>query len=123
MTQFADADILQDCMELDRSGCPGGKGRRALVLYPSSPGPAGETTRLTETYRWRLARLLHVSRTGIDLLLGRRFEPGTALSIVVAPYELPARVAQVTARGDGNWLIACELLVPLREEQLEALQD
>jgi hypothetical protein len=93
-----------------------------MVLYAGSQNSPGEP-KLNESYRWRWARTLSVSRDGIDLLLGRPFEVGAAVSIVIAPYELPARVTRLTPQGEGQWLVCCEFFVPLREEQLKVLVD
>jgi hypothetical protein len=93
-----------------------------MVLYAGSQNSAGES-KFNESYRWRWGRTLSVSRNGIDLLLGRPFEVGAAVSIVIAPYELPARVTRLTPQGEGQWLVGCEFFIPIREEQLQLLVD
>jgi hypothetical protein len=93
-----------------------------MVFYTPGQNSAGEP-KFNESYRWRSARTLSVSRNSIDLLLGRPFEVGAAVSIVIMPYELPARVTRLTSQGEGQWLVGCEFLMPLREEQLRVLVD
>jgi hypothetical protein len=57
----------------------------------------------------------------------RRFEPGAVLSLEVsAKGERPARVLVVrvrhaTAGEDNAWIVGCQFLTHLNDEELEAL--
>ena len=68
-----------------------------------------------------------VARGGIGLLVCRRFEPGTVLSIEVrapggaSPHFLMARVVRVLAEGKGSWRLGCQFITPLSEEDLQTL--
>jgi len=68
-----------------------------------------------------------VSTTGIGVLLARRFEPGTALSIELAlgkdnkPRRLPVHVVRVQQERAGHWVHGCSFDVPLTEEQLKVI--
>jgi serine/threonine protein kinase len=68
-----------------------------------------------------------VSATGIGLLLARRCEPGTELSVEVVtgagrpPRPLPVRVVRVRKDHYGHWLHGCAFLSPLPEPELSAL--
>jgi serine/threonine protein kinase len=68
-----------------------------------------------------------VSATGIGVLLARRCEPGTELSVEVAtgtgrpPRPLPVRVVRVRKDHFGHWLHGCTFLAPLPEPELNAL--
>jgi hypothetical protein len=69
-----------------------------------------------------------VSARGLGLLLPRRFEPGAVLFVEpfgltgYATRVLPAKVVRVTARDGGAWLIGCEFLTELREDEVSALR-
>jgi serine/threonine protein kinase len=68
-----------------------------------------------------------VSAGGVGVLLARRFEPGTDLSIELVvgtsgpPQRLPARVVRVQVERGGYWIHGCAFDPPLGDEQLEAL--
>jgi serine/threonine protein kinase len=68
-----------------------------------------------------------VSSGGVGVLLARRFEPGTDLSIELVvgtggpPQRLPARVVRVQAERGGYWVHGCAFDPPLSDEQLATL--
>jgi hypothetical protein len=67
----------------------------------------------------------NVSSTGIGLVLGRRFEPGTTLSVELPGTDrrpLLARVVQVQRQPDGRWLLGCTLASRLSEEEVEQMR-
>lgn len=74
------------------------------------------------------ARVIDISRTGVGLLLGRRFEPGTLLTFRLEgrtegqSYNAIARVVHATRQVEGGWLLGCVLLDPLDESQLRAFR-
>ena len=73
------------------------------------------------------ATVLDISCGGFQLLLSRRFEPGTLLVVDVhdpagqATRMLVARVARVTTLTRGRWVHGCAFSVPLTPEDLESL--
>jgi hypothetical protein len=73
--------------------------------------------------------LQDVSATGVGLLLARRCEPGTVLSVeVVAGAErevrrLAARVVRVRKDGFGHWAHGCAFVTPLAAAELDVLID
>jgi hypothetical protein len=73
------------------------------------------------------ATILDISCGGFQLLLSRRFEPGTLLVVDVhdtagqATRMLVARVARVTSLTRGRWIHGCAFSVPLTAEDLESL--
>ncbi len=73
------------------------------------------------------ATVLDISCGGFQLLLSRRFEPGTLLVVDVhdpagqATRMLVARVARVTTLTRGRWIHGCAFSVPLTPEDLESL--
>jgi hypothetical protein len=61
------------------------------------------------------ARVKDVSRGGLGLLLDRRFEKGTVLTVELAldPHGscmVLARVVHAMRLPDGDWLVGCELV-------------
>jgi serine/threonine protein kinase len=68
-----------------------------------------------------------VSASGIGLLLARRCEPGTELSVEVVlgatrtVWTLQVRVVRVRKDNYGHWMHGCAFLEPLNEEELAAL--
>ncbi len=68
-----------------------------------------------------------VSAGGFQLLLSRRFEPGTLLVVDVhdgqgqATRMLLARVVRVTSLAKGRWILGCTFTVPLTPEDLDSL--
>jgi hypothetical protein len=72
-------------------------------------------------------RVRDVSLNGIGLLSSRRFERCTLLLIEVQgegeslPSLLVGRVVHITAQATGDWLIGCELVRGLSEEDVRAL--
>ena len=65
-----------------------------------------------------------VSAGGAGLLLARRFEPGTELTITFnvspdgRPREFPVKVVRVRADGLGHWAHGCAFAAPLTEGEL-----
>jgi hypothetical protein len=72
------------------------------------------------------ARVKDVSLGGLGLVLNRRFEPGTLITVVPFGPEssrlLLARVVYAAVLPDGHWHVGCELLDSLGEDDLKALQ-
>jgi hypothetical protein len=70
-----------------------------------------------------------VSATGIALLLARRCEPGTELSVEVASAPgraarcLPVRVVRVRRDHYGHWLHGCTFFTELDRAELAGLLD
>jgi PilZ domain-containing protein len=68
-----------------------------------------------------------MSRSGFQLLLSRRFEPGTLLVVDVHDAEgqatrmLLARVVRVSSLAKGRWVLGCTFTVPLTPEDLDSL--
>ena len=111
---------------------PPGSERRAFVRHPlgfgtfgridtAVYGGTGETDEL-----WPLV-VRDVSAGGIGVLLARRFEMGTELTIELtagadsAPRMLPARVVRIEPERNGHWVHGCAFRHPLSDEELEAL--
>jgi hypothetical protein len=100
--------------------------RRAWVRHPcnlDTPHPIIDAE--TEAGWW--GTVVDVSRGGIALHLPQRIEPGTTL-IVEAPaghswarHALPVRVVRATAAAEGRWLMGCQFVYPLSDQDVEAM--
>jgi hypothetical protein len=69
-----------------------------------------------------------VSLTGIGILLARRCEPGTILSVEVGgtgrtARSLPVQVVRVRKDNFGHWTHGCMFLTPLDEPELHTLLE
>jgi hypothetical protein len=64
---------------------------------------------------------------GFQLLLSRRFEPGTLLVVDVhdgqgqATRMILARVVRVTSLARGRWVLGCAFTVPMTPDDLDSL--
>jgi serine/threonine protein kinase len=74
------------------------------------------------------ATVQDIAPGGVCLFLGRRFEPGTVLTVMLRqgdampPATHEARVVRVHERGAGLWQVGCRFVPrPLTEEELRAL--
>jgi hypothetical protein len=74
------------------------------------------------------ARVVDISATGVGLLLGRRFEPGTLLSFRLEgpeggqSFNAFARVVHASRQAAGGWLLGCALVGELDAAQLRAFR-
>ncbi len=100
--------------------------RRAAARHPCALGTSCQRAADGEN-AWD-ARVIDISATGVGLLLGRRFEPGTLLAFRLEgrsegqSFNAVARVVHATRQGEGAWLLGCALLDPLDERQLRAFR-
>jgi hypothetical protein len=75
----------------------------------------------------RGARVRNLSRTGVALLVDRSWQPGTVLTVCLAPDEegrtrsWRARVVHATAQPGGRFLVGCSFATALTEDELQAL--
>lgn len=82
---------------------------------------------LTRESQWP-ARVRNISCGGIALVLPRRFERGTLLSVEIQRIDgalagtLLARVVHVLREADDGWVLGCELTSRLSEADLQSLQ-
>jgi serine/threonine protein kinase len=106
-----------------------GKERRVAVRYPYSMGTVcnvdlSTTAAMTEDLIWP-AIVRDLSGSGIGLLLARRFEQGTVLSVELQKKkEASTRLVKVTRVSPeklGHWVLGCEFLEPLAQNELADL--
>jgi len=82
---------------------------------------------IAETYKSLDGWLTDISTTGLGLLLAKPLEVGTLLFVELEsspealPVELLATVVRTTATPEAEWLIGCELVNRLDEEELQSI--
>jgi hypothetical protein len=103
--------------------------RRARVRFPSGTGVFCQAYAACADPIWWPAQVQDILLGSIGLILCRRFEVGTVLSIEVRNQasagvltKLVARVRHVTAQPNGGWKLGCELLIRLTSGDLEELR-
>jgi hypothetical protein len=73
------------------------------------------------------ARIENVSRGGLKVVIGRRFEMGTILKVEVATAgeesfsTLLARVVRAAPESIGNWGLGCAFLQEISDEEVQDL--
>ncbi|HXG09930.1 MAG TPA: PilZ domain-containing protein [Gemmataceae bacterium] len=112
----------------DRSPQQGAPGeRRAHVRHSCSQPAFFQPAPQPGDDLWWQAEICDMSIGGLALITRRRFEPGTILDVQVPNEEgsgeriLLARVARVVRQEDATWLIGCEFLRRIDNEDLQAL--
>jgi hypothetical protein len=101
--------------------------RRASVRYPCDLETACQPLAEATADAWP-ARALDLSAGGAALVLFRRFEPGTMLSVRLESPDgevartLFLRVVHATPQLDGSWRLGCALAGELGQEELRAFQ-
>jgi hypothetical protein len=73
------------------------------------------------------ARIQNISATGIGLRIGQPIKPGAVLVIKLQTTDrrlsrpLPARVMHATPQTEGDWLVGCQFVRKLSDEDMQAL--
>jgi hypothetical protein len=101
------------------------KERRAWVRYTSERDTTCQPLAAGNGLSWE-GKLLNVSRAGLGLLLNRRFEVGTLLTVEVLGSNgqpggnMLARVSRPPVHQDGGWNVGCVLVNELSAEEVQA---
>jgi c-di-GMP-binding flagellar brake protein YcgR len=99
--------------------------RRGAVRYQCAPATPGQVQLGGE--EWQRAWVLDLSLGGIGLLLSRAIEPGTQIVVHLKNatrdkvYQLTARICHATRQPDGDWILGCEFIEKLTDDQMDAL--
>ncbi len=102
--------------------------RRAWIRFPSrAPEVFWQPFGAREVDLWS-ARVLNLSARGIGLLLDRPVTAGTVLTFKFSKTDLKAkgylvRVKHVTDLAGGKFKVGATFVVPLSDEQLQALTE
>jgi hypothetical protein len=110
---------------------PSGAERRASIRYPCnadgfSTDNACRPITTSQEDSWS-ASVRDLSTGGVGIVVNRRFEPGTLLSVDLQDAEqtinrsLLVRVVRVLREGDEHWLLGCAFTNKLTEAELLAL--
>lgn len=75
------------------------------------------------------AQIQNISATGIGLRIGQPLKAGTVLVIKLQSADrrlsrpLPARVMHATPQAEGDWLVGCQFVRKLSDEDMQAVLD
>ena len=103
-----------------------GPNRRASIRYRCAR-PIPRRMTIAESFTSVDAWVVDISAKGLGLLLDRPLENGTLLFVELeatpraSPVELLANVTRATPIGEAEWLIGCEFVNGLSEEELQAI--
>ena len=91
-----------------------------IICHPVTIGPQGKPAVV-----WP-GKVRDVSPAGIGLSMSQRFEPGAELIAELstkpdATLLLPVRVVHATQDENGLWIIGCEFMFPLTEDERRTL--
>jgi hypothetical protein len=76
---------------------------------------------------WWLGTVRNISGIGVGLLLQRRFDPGTFLTLELenptqtASHTVQVRVIRATTDQPGLWLMGCSFLTEMTESEVKAV--
>jgi hypothetical protein len=89
-----------------------------IICTPPIRPPQGEPE-----VAW-LGTVRDISPVGIGLSMSRRFEPGAELIVELSAkadetLNVPVCVVHATAEEQGRWIIGCEFIFPLGQEELQ----
>jgi hypothetical protein len=82
---------------------------------------------LAESFTCLDAWVVDISLKGLGLLLDRSLDKGTLLFVeleatpAALPVELLANVVRTTPVAEGEWIIGCDFVNGLSEEELQAV--
>lgn len=108
----------------ERQSAGSGKERRVAVRYPF--GRQVDCSAVSAGTGCP-AVVQDISTSGIGLVCNHQFDPGRLLSVEMQSpddlllYVFPTRVMRSTSQPNGEWLIGCTFLSPLRPELLQEL--
>jgi hypothetical protein len=102
--------------------------RRAMVRYRCAPATAGKLYLGDDHEEYQRAWIINVSRTGVGLILPRHVPQETFIVIRLRGhhdrsrlFELPAHVTHATLVNRSDWLVGCDLINELSDEELDLL--
>ena len=98
--------------------------RRASVRYQCGLATPGRLL-LVDGQEWQRAWVLDLSLGGVGLLLSRPLEQGSEVVIVLKSatqtFELAAHVCHSSRQQDGDWIVGCEFVKKLTNEERDTL--
>lgn len=98
--------------------------RRATVRYQCAPATAGRLYS-GDAHEFQLAWVQDLSVAGVGLVVSRPLPAGTQVHIQLRAdahvFQLLGRVVHATEQPSGDWLIGCELVNRLTNEDLDFL--
>jgi hypothetical protein len=100
---------------------------RAYVRFPCNVQAAYQLVKASEPSS-RPVQVMNISATGIGLQAGHPIDLGSLLSLELrggGPFVLSilACVVRVDAQAGGQWLLGCNLIRELTDQELQALRE
>lgn len=102
--------------------------RRAYVRFPCELDGSFSPLTGGRGAEW-MGKIRDISQGGIGIVLGRRFELGTLLSVEIrdasglSSGNLLARVVHVTPHTSGGWVIGCCFTNEIGEDDVKRFAD
>jgi hypothetical protein len=100
--------------------------QRATVRYRCAPAATGKLF-LADDQECQRAWLINLSKRGLGLMLARPLPIGSTILVNLRGndrrtlYELSGHVVHVTLQTQTDWLIGCELITALSDDDLDAI--
>jgi hypothetical protein len=100
--------------------------QRATVRYRCAPATTGKLF-LADDHECQLAWIINLSKTGVGLVVSRPVPVGAYVLLNLRSidrstvFELAGHVMHSTMQTQTDWLIGCELLQPLSDDDLDAM--
>lgn len=116
---------LEPFIEVASKTHPGDE-QRKQIRYPCLLTASSRSIEISGGLHWQ-ARVWNLSTGGICLVLGRRFEPGTLLMVMLESradefaLTMLARVVRATPLQSGAWILGCAFTHELYEDEVKAL--
>ena len=105
---------------------PSWQNQLATVRYSSAPATSGKVY-LPEDLEFQRAWLQDLSATGIGLILSKPLDIGLFVNIQLKSpnsnkaYNIPAHVVHSTMQSGGDWIIGCEFVNRLTNDEVDDL--
>ncbi len=99
--------------------------RRVWVRYPCNLKTLYQPGSGRLDHRWWFAKVCDISTSGMGMIVRRRFEPGTQLSVALHSQAtsfsrtLEATIVHAVEHTEG-WLMGCAFATPLTNGELQA---
>jgi hypothetical protein len=95
--------------------------RRAWVRLPTNQAVSCQHLDGSTSDTGWLGKPINISPGGLALLLSRRFEAGTLLVVEFPKLRtLGVRVVHAKPENDTCWILGCEIISPLTEDEAQA---
>jgi serine/threonine protein kinase len=125
-TKEVDVPVVEEHEHVEKKERASSIDRRAAVRYPSGISSSCQPTSRVKERAWS-GKVQDISSTGVCLILGRRFEPGTILTAELQGKRRGSRstrlirVLRVFEQTKGKFFVGCAFQRPLSDSELKVL--